>query len=186
MCRTSRRYGSGSNSCGGRGMSLKITPLIQLNKHMLTLDEPIPDFHLAVRVSKSFGLAGFKEASRQKGLPLQERRAENRMVLRWLALLADCREIQNESVRPKTYDRMISERRQIAERFLSEGNGEAARICGNPPSASRESLGITYPDDAQESIMRPDFIFFRRMKTAQCRQTSLIPTGNSWPTRCLS
>ena len=36
----------------------------------------------------------------------------------------------NESVRPKIYDRMISERRQIAERFLSEGNGEAARICG--------------------------------------------------------
>ena len=34
----------------------------------------------------------------------------------------------NESVRPKIYDRMISERRQIAERFLSEGNGEAARI----------------------------------------------------------
>ena len=28
----------------------------------------------------------------------------------------------NESVRPKIYDRMISERRQIAERFLSEGN----------------------------------------------------------------
>ncbi|MDX2413389.1 MAG: protease modulator HflC, partial [Woeseiaceae bacterium] len=27
----------------------------------------------------------------------------------------------NESVRPKIYDRMISERRQIAERFLSEG-----------------------------------------------------------------
>ena len=37
----------------------------------------------------------------------------------------------NESVRPKIYDRMISERRQIAERFLSEGNGEAARIQGN-------------------------------------------------------
>jgi membrane protease subunit HflC len=37
----------------------------------------------------------------------------------------------NESVRPKIYDRMISERRQIAERFLSEGNGEAARISGN-------------------------------------------------------
>lgn len=36
----------------------------------------------------------------------------------------------NESVRPKIYDRMISERRQIAERFLSEGNGEAARIRG--------------------------------------------------------
>ncbi len=37
----------------------------------------------------------------------------------------------NESVRPTIYDRMISERRQIAERFLSEGNGEAARIRGN-------------------------------------------------------
>jgi len=37
----------------------------------------------------------------------------------------------NESVPPKIYDRMISERRQIAERFLSEGNGEAARIRGN-------------------------------------------------------
>ena len=37
----------------------------------------------------------------------------------------------NESVLPKIYDRMISERRQIAERFLSEGNGEAARIRGN-------------------------------------------------------
>jgi membrane protease subunit HflC len=29
------------------------------------------------------------------------------------------------------YDRMISERRQIAERFLAEGNGEAARIRDN-------------------------------------------------------
>jgi membrane protease subunit HflC len=37
----------------------------------------------------------------------------------------------NESVRPNIYERMISERRQIAERFLSEGNGEAARIRGN-------------------------------------------------------
>ena len=37
----------------------------------------------------------------------------------------------NESVRPKIYDRMVSERRQIAERFRSEGNDEAARILGN-------------------------------------------------------
>src|SRR5437016_12648437 len=37
----------------------------------------------------------------------------------------------NESVRSKIHDRMVSERRQIAERFLSEGNGEAARIRGN-------------------------------------------------------
>lgn len=37
----------------------------------------------------------------------------------------------NESVRAKIYDRMISERKQIAERFRSEGNGEAARIIGS-------------------------------------------------------
>lgn len=36
----------------------------------------------------------------------------------------------NQSVRLKIYDRMISERRQIAERFRSEGHGEAARIIG--------------------------------------------------------
>lgn len=37
----------------------------------------------------------------------------------------------NESVRQKIYARMVSERQQIAERFRSEGAGEAARIIGN-------------------------------------------------------
>jgi len=37
----------------------------------------------------------------------------------------------NESVRKKIYARMISERQQIAERFRSEGAGEAAKIIGN-------------------------------------------------------
>lgn len=37
----------------------------------------------------------------------------------------------NETVRQRIYDRMISERQQIAERFRSEGAGEAARILGN-------------------------------------------------------
>ena len=37
----------------------------------------------------------------------------------------------NESVRQKSYARMISERQQIAERFRSEGAGEAAKIIGN-------------------------------------------------------
>lgn len=37
----------------------------------------------------------------------------------------------NDSVRQKIYARMISERNQIAERFRSEGAGEAARINGN-------------------------------------------------------
>ncbi len=36
----------------------------------------------------------------------------------------------NESVQQRIYDRMISERQQIAERFRSEGAGEAAKIIG--------------------------------------------------------
>lgn len=36
----------------------------------------------------------------------------------------------NESVVKRIYDRMISERQQIAERFRSEGAGEAAKILG--------------------------------------------------------
>lgn len=36
----------------------------------------------------------------------------------------------NESVRARIYERMISERQQIAERFRSEGAGEAAKIMG--------------------------------------------------------
>jgi membrane protease subunit HflC len=36
----------------------------------------------------------------------------------------------NQAVSSKIYDRMISERRQIAERFRSEGAGEAAKIIG--------------------------------------------------------
>ncbi|MDA9778916.1 protease modulator HflC [Rubripirellula sp.] len=36
----------------------------------------------------------------------------------------------NESVQKRIYDRMISERQQIAERFRSEGAGEAAKIIG--------------------------------------------------------
>lgn len=37
----------------------------------------------------------------------------------------------NESVRQRIYERMISEREQIAELFRSEGAGEAAKILGN-------------------------------------------------------
>jgi membrane protease subunit HflC len=36
----------------------------------------------------------------------------------------------NESVQQRIFDRMISERQQIAERFRSEGAGEAAKIIG--------------------------------------------------------
>ncbi len=37
----------------------------------------------------------------------------------------------NEQVRSQIYERMISEREQIAELFRSEGNAEASRILGN-------------------------------------------------------
>jgi membrane protease subunit HflC len=37
----------------------------------------------------------------------------------------------NQQVLERIYQRMISERLQIAERFRSEGEGEAARINGN-------------------------------------------------------
>lgn len=73
----------------------------------------------------------------QKGRALVEREiyeaAEEKVRLFGIELL-DIRFKRinyNEGVRPKIYDRMISERHQIAERFLSEGNGEAARIRGN-------------------------------------------------------
>ncbi|MBG28940.1 MAG: HflC protein [Opitutae bacterium] len=36
----------------------------------------------------------------------------------------------NETVRRRIYERMVSERRQIADRFRSEGAGEAAKIIG--------------------------------------------------------
>lgn len=45
----------------------------------------------------------------------------------------------NESVRERIYERMISERQQIAERFRSEGAGEAAKILGKK---ERELLKI--------------------------------------------
>ena len=36
----------------------------------------------------------------------------------------------NETVRRRIYERMVSERQQIASRFRSEGAGEAAKIMG--------------------------------------------------------
>ena len=67
----------------------------------------------------------------------------------------------NESVRPKIYERMISERRHIAERFLSEGKGEAARIRGNrerdldkmQSEAYREVVEIRGKDDAKAAAI---------------------------------
>lgn len=47
----------------------------------------------------------------------------------------------------------------------------------NPSSASPESLGITYPDDGQESIMRPDFIFFSKGDDGTMQANIIDPHG---------
>ncbi len=44
----------------------------------------------------------------------------------------------NEDVQNKIYERMISERKQIAEKFRSEGEGEAARILGEKELALKQ------------------------------------------------
>lgn len=50
----------------------------------------------------------------------------------------------NEAVQRSIYQRMISERQQIAERFRSEGQGEAARILGNREKELRTIESTAY------------------------------------------
>lgn len=50
----------------------------------------------------------------------------------------------NDSVRQKIYQRMISERQQIAERFRSEGAGEANKIIGNKEKDLQEIESEAY------------------------------------------
>jgi len=52
----------------------------------------------------------------------------------------------NESVREQIYERMVSERQQIAERFRSEGAGEAAKILGNMAKDLREIESAAYKE----------------------------------------
>lgn len=47
----------------------------------------------------------------------------------------------------------------------------------NPSSASPESLGITYPEDGQDSIMRPDFIFFNKGDEGAVKANIVDPHG---------
>ena len=59
----------------------------------------------------------------------------------WLVLM---HYLQNTPRRVEIYDRMIRERRQIAERFLSEDNGEEARIRGNQGRGLNKIQSETY------------------------------------------
>jgi membrane protease subunit HflC len=60
-----------------------------------------------------------------------------------------------ESVRPDVYNRMISERRRIADRFRSEGQGEAARILGEMDRELKRIQSEAYRE-AQEIRGRAD------------------------------
>lgn len=52
----------------------------------------------------------------------------------------------NESVQTQIYERMISERKQIADRFRSEGEGEAAKILGNMEKDLKEIQSEAYKE----------------------------------------
>lgn len=95
----------------------------------------------------------------------------------------------NESVRQRIYSRMISERQQIAERFRSEGAGEAAKILGKKEKDLLEIESEAYKQvqeirgaaDAQATEIyakaynqSPDSIaFYQFIKTMETYQTML-------------
>ena len=82
--------------------------------------------------------------------------------------------------RPKVYERMISERKRIAEEYRSEGAGEAARIIGNKDrdlqeitsEAYRQAQGIKGKADAEAADIyakayNRDPDFYRFLKTME-------------------
>jgi membrane protease subunit HflC len=60
-----------------------------------------------------------------------------------------------EEVREKVYDRMISERKRIADRFRSEGQGEASKILGEKERELKQITSNAYRE-SQEIIGRAD------------------------------
>jgi len=88
--------------------------------------------------------------------------------------------------RPKVYDRMISERKRIAEEYRSEGAGEAARISGSKDKdlkeitseAYREAQEIRGKADAEAADIyakayNRDPEFYRFLKTMEVYRTAL-------------
>jgi membrane protease subunit HflC len=91
-----------------------------------------------------------------------------------------------EEVRQRVYDRMISERKRIAEQFRSEGAGEAARISGQKErelkqitsEAYRRAQEIRGKADAEAADIfaaayNRDPDFYRFMKTMEVLKTGL-------------
>ncbi len=96
-----------------------------------------------------------------------------------------------EEVLKNVYDRMIAERKQIAERFRSEGKGESSRIAGEKEKelkrihseAYREAQGIKGVADAAAadiyaSAYNRDREFYSFVKTMDLYRASLDST--SW------
>ncbi len=88
--------------------------------------------------------------------------------------------------RPKVYERMISERKRMAEQFRSEGAGEAARIFGNKErelksitsDAYRQSQEIRGKADAEAADIyakayNKDPEFYRFLKTMEVYESTM-------------
>jgi membrane protease subunit HflC len=103
-----------------------------------------------------------------------------------------------ESVREKVYVRMISERKRIAARFRSEGEGRSAEILGNMEKELREIRSVAYrkvqeirgKGDAEATRVYggaygrdPEFYAFSRtlesLKESQNKNAVLVLTTNS-------
>ncbi len=94
-----------------------------------------------------------------------------------------------EEVRKSVYDRMIAERKQIAQKFRSEGKGEAQKILGDKEldlkriksEAYRTAQGIKGKADAESTRLYAEAFgkdpeFYSFVKTLEIYRTSL---GNS-------
>ena len=88
--------------------------------------------------------------------------------------------------RPKVYERMISERKRIAEEYRSEGAGEAARISGSKDKDLKEITSEAYrlsqeiegkadaeAADVYASAYNRDPEFYRFLKTMEVYRTTL-------------
>jgi membrane protease subunit HflC len=99
-----------------------------------------------------------------------------------------------DEVREKVYDRMISERKRIADRFRSEGQGEASKILGEKErelkritsSAYRESQEIIGRADGEATRIYANAFnrseetreFYRFLKTMETYDSTF--TANDW------
>jgi membrane protease subunit HflC len=79
--------------------------------------------------------------------------------------------------RPKVYERMISERKRIAEEYRSEGAGEAARIIGNKDRDLQEITSEAYRQAQEIKGKRP--WRFTPGRWARTPSFSSPPTGSS-------